>query len=427
MVKASHILGLNARDQVYCSMNSLPAKRFGFSKIRAKEFLKKHDINVAQLYGILKTPEDVRRFDWTAIHGGFAVKPSNGSAGKGVLVIKRYDKKRRLWIDVEDKTHTEQDLRLHSSDIQDGQYSTWGSIANVIVEERVPIHPDLEQYVQFGTPDVRVIVFNKIPVMAMVRLPTRESGGRANLDQGAIALGIDMGTGRTMFGVSGKKDIMREFPDRQTPTSGIQIPFWNEVLRTAVRSANATGLMYMGADIFLHPEKGPMVAEVNAYPGLSIQLANRAGLRRRLQKVEDLEARNVSHAVKIGQSLFADAMPSDVDSEVERAVISPHEEIVVYGDDDKPHLGQCLINTGREWSAIAFDAAEQLGLANTNDVLWNEYIEGGGKEAVVEVKYKIHDVVRTSAMIVSKRLNSQRYIVHLGRRDLGNYLIRSEK
>ncbi|MEK7458457.1 MAG: sugar-transfer associated ATP-grasp domain-containing protein [Patescibacteria group bacterium] len=427
MVKASQILGLNARDQLYCAINSLSAKKFGFSKIRAKEFFKKQDIQVAELYGILKSQEDIRTFDWSAIVGGFAVKPSNGSAGKGVLVIKRYDKKQRVWIDVEGKEHTEQDLRLHASDIQDGQYSTWGSIADVIVEERIPIHPDLENYVQFGTPDVRVIVFNKIPVMAMVRLPTKESGGRANLDQGAIALGIDLGTGRTMYGVSGKKDIMKQFPGQQTPTTGIQIPFWNDVLRTAVRAANATGFTFMGADIFLHPEKGVMIAEVNAYPGLSIQLANRAGLRRRLQKVEDIEARNVSHAVKIGQSLFAEAYPMDVESEVERVVISPHEEIVVYDDDDHPHNGQCLVNTGREWSAIAFDAAQDLGLANSNDVLWNEYMEGGGKEAVVEVKYKIRETVHTTAMIVSKRLNSQRYIVHLGRRDLGNYLIRGER
>ncbi|MBI5151693.1 MAG: hypothetical protein HZA34_03920 [Candidatus Pacebacteria bacterium] len=421
MVKISHILGMNGRDQLYCALNSYQAKRYGFSKYVAKEFFKKHNIQVAQLYGIVKNAEHIRRFDWEGVHGGFAVKPSNGSAGKGVLVIKKYDHKKSVWIDVEGKQHTSDDLRFHAQNILDGQYSTWGTTPNVIIEERVPIHPDLEPYVRFGTPDVRVIVFNRIPVMAMVRLPTKASGGRANLDQGAIALGIDMGTGKTMYGVSGKKKILREFPETTRTTVGLQIPNWIDVLKTAVRAANATGLQYMGADIFIHPEKGPMVAEVNAYPGLSIQLANRAGLRKRLQRIEDIEAKNVSQAVKIGQSLFAENYP--IESEGEFAVISTKEPVEIFGKHHTTMHGTALINTSREWSAISFSAAEKLGLADKNDVLWTQYVDGETKEVVVQVKYKLHDVTKTSAMVVSKRLSTGKYIMHLGRKDLTGYFI----
>ena len=342
-VKVPHILGMNARDQLYCSLNSNDAKRFGFSKLKAKEFLRKHSIQVAQLYGILMFQEQVKTFDWKAIPSGFAIKPSNGSAGKGVLVLQKYDKKKRGWVDVSGKLYTLNDLQFHASNILEGQYSTWGSFPNVIIEERIPIHPDLEQYVQFGTPDVRVIVFNNIPVMAMVRLPTIESGGRANLDQGAIALGIDMGTGKTLFGVSGKKAVLKTFPDTNISTVGIQIPFWNDVLKTAVRAANATNLIYMGADIFLHPEKGPMIAEVNAYPGLSIQLANRAGLHKRLQRIEDMQARNVAHAVKIAQSLFAESYPFEHEGEF--TIISPKESVEIFGVHGKSIHGTALMNT----------------------------------------------------------------------------------
>ena len=52
-----------------------------------------------------------------------------------------------------------------------------------------------------GTPDVRIILYRCVPVMAMVRLPTRESRGRANLHQGAVAAGIHLGSGRTHGGV----------------------------------------------------------------------------------------------------------------------------------------------------------------------------------------------------------------------------------
>ncbi|HKY74079.1 MAG TPA: sugar-transfer associated ATP-grasp domain-containing protein [Patescibacteria group bacterium] len=425
MVKIPYILGMNARDQLFCSLNSLDAKRFGFSKIRAKEFLRKHGIGIASLYAVLTSPEEIRTFDWKSIYSGFVIKPSNGSAGKGVLVIKEYNKRQKAWQDVEGKYYTEDDLRFHASNILDGQYSTWGSFPNVIIEERVPIHPDLEQYVQYGTPDVRVIVFNKIPVMAMTRLPTKESGGRANLDQGAIGLGIDMGTGKTTYGVSGKKKVFRFFPGAQQSTAGIQIPFWMDVLKTAVRAANATGLTYMGADIFVHPEKGPIIAEVNAYPGLSIQVANQAGLRKRLERIEDIEARNVNHAVKIGQSLFAETYP--LESEGDVTVIGPKEEVEIYGEHKRTKRGIALINTAREWSAIAYGTAKELGLADMNQVLWTEYAEGSGKEVVVQVKYKLHGHVKTTAMVVSKRLNEGKYILHLGRRDLSGFLVSMQR
>lgn len=424
-VKASHILGMNARDQLYCSLNSNEAKRFGFSKLKAKEFLRKHGVQVAQLYGILMFQEQVKTFDWKAIPSGFAVKPSNGSAGKGVLVLQKYDKKKRGWVDVSGKLYSLNDLQFHASNILEGQYSTWGSFPNVIVEERIPIHPDLERYVQFGTPDVRVIVFNKIPVMAMVRLPTAESGGRANLDQGAIALGIDMGTGKTLFGVSGKKAVLTTFPDTNISTVGIQIPFWNDVLKTAVRAANATNLIYMGADIFLHPEKGPMIAEVNAYPGLSIQLANRAGLHKRLQRIEDMQARNVAHAVKIAQSLFAESYPFEHEGEF--TIISPKESIEIFGVHGKSIHGTALMNTSREWSAISYDAAEELGLTDKSNALWTQYIEGAGKEIVVEVKFLLHGKKITTAMLISKRLTGGKHVIHLGRRDLQGYLVSPQR
>ncbi len=421
MGNITHILGMNARDQLYTSLNSIQAKRFGFSKLRTKAFLKKHGILVPELYTTLTSQEEVRTFRWSSIPGGFAIKPSNGSAGKGVLVIKRRYKQKYMWEDIEGKLYSAGDLRFHAYNILDGQYSTWGTLPNVLIEERIPVHPDLEPFVEVGTPDVRVIVFNNIPIMAMTRLPNKQSGGRANLEQGAIALGIDMGTGKTTYGISGKHDVLRTFPHTRTSTQGIRIPFWEEALRTAVRAANATGLRYMGADLFLHPGKGPMVAEVNAYPGLSIQLANRAGLRKRLQRLEDIQARNVNHAVKIGQSLFAENY--SVEHEGDMTIIGTKEQVEIYGEHDQVVKGTALINTAREWSAIAYDTAQTLGLADTNDVLWTQYIEGAGKEIVVEVKFKLHDKIRTTTMVVSKRLQTGKYIMHIGRKDLAGYLV----
>lgn len=433
-VKPSQILGMNARVQLYTALNRREAKRFGFSKLRAKRFLEKHNIPVPKLYAHLLSQEELREFDWHTISGSFAVKPANGSAGSGIMIIaQRRDY--NTWVDIEGNELSANDLNLHASDILEGEYSTWGSRHMVIVEERVPIHPDLAPFCQVGTPDIRVIVYHKIPIMAMVRLPTEASKGRANLHQGAIALGIDFGTGKTTYGVDGNiaystfgdRRLLQYFPDTETSVSGIQIPFWSDILKTAVRTANATGLVYAGIDVFLHPEKGPMVAEVNAFPGLSIQLANKAGLRRRLERVEGVQARNVNHALRISQSLFAEKYPGLSDGELDRPILEPKEKTLVFDDHQTPHEVQAMINTGRFRSVIAESLANELDLNEPHDELWSKNENHEGRIPVVNVRFKIKDRVISTSMAVSKRLNRKKHKLELGRRDLNGFLIKGEK
>jgi len=424
MVKPGDILGLNARVQQYTSLNSRKSKKLGFSKLRAKAFLNKHTIPVPQLYAQITSQEELRDFSWDSIEGQFAVKPASGSAGKGIVVIsQKLDA--NTWMDVGGAEYTAEDLTLHVRDILDGQYSTWGSRHMALVEERIPIHPDLEDYVMMGTPDIRVILYHRIPVMAMTRLPTKASNGRANLDQGAIGLGIDMGTGKTIYAVSGKKKTISYFPHSNASVKEIQIPYWMDVLKTAVRTANATGMVYMGVDIFLHPEKGPLVAEVNAYPGLSIQLANRAGLRKRLERLEGIQPRSVLHAVKIGQSLFAENYPG-LGSEIDRPIINVRENILLRDDDREYHEVKALINTQRVQSAISETLATELHLNERRDLLYNQSDEEEGKVPVVPVTIKIRDRIIQTTMIISKRLNHKKHDIELGRNDLKGFLILGE-
>lgn len=423
MVKASHILGLNARNQLYEPLNPKTATVFGTSKLRAKQFLAKHGITVAQLFGKISSNEELKDFDWKKITGSFVIKPANGSAGKGVIVLRKKKKQIGVWLDLDNKEYREKDLVLHVENILQGEYSTWGSQPIALVEERVTVHPDLEPYVAVGTPDIRVIVFNKIPVMAMIRIPTKESGGRANLHQGAIALGIDMGTGETTYGVSGGNEVFSVLPGTDRKTHGITIPYWTDVLKTAVKAANATGFVYMGADIFVHPEKGPMIAELNRAPGLSIQLANRAGLKRRLQRVEEIEARNVSHAVRIAQALFAESVPAQTLADAEMTIVGHKETVQVYDEHEKITDVSALINTGRYRSAISVTTAKELGLLDPSDLLWNQEVEGEGKVPVIEVKFKLKHRVITTQMVVSKKLTTVKHDIELGRKDLTGFLV----
>jgi alpha-L-glutamate ligase-like protein len=109
-----------------------------------------------------------------------------------------------------------------------------------------------------GVPDVRIIIFLGVPVMAMLRLPTRTSGGKANLHQGAIGVGIDLASGATLKGVS-RQEIVGEHPDTGHSLQGLVIPHWETLLDIAARCHELAGLGYLGVDLVLDQDRGPLL------------------------------------------------------------------------------------------------------------------------------------------------------------------------
>lgn len=421
-VKPSHILGHNARN-TYTKLNSFAAKKYGFSKLRTKELLREYDIPTASVYHIFESINDVQQVDWNNFPLPFVIKPASGSAGKGIVLLIKKTPDGKNWTDNEDNRWTKEDLNFHVSNILDGEFSTWGENHKAIVEEMITPHPALAKYAYKGTPDIRVVVFNSVPVMAMTRIPTKKSQGKANLDLGAIALGIDMATGVTTYAVSGKSEKITHFPNSKKKVNGIVIPMWNRILEVAVQAANAAGYAFMGADLFIHQEKGPMIVELNGFPGLSIQLANRAGLKKRLDRVEGIEVRDAKHGVKIAQALFAENFADKIKIEEGIKIISTSPTVSVYGDDKKWYSTEGRVNTGRYRSAISEDLADHLGLVDIEDLLWRQQEGLEGKLPVVEVKFSLKGVKHTTAMVVTKSLNKTKYKVELGRKDLQGYLI----
>lgn len=420
--KPSHILGMNARYR-YTNLNPASAKRYGFSKLRTKALLKEHNIPTAEVYHVFESLDQVDTVQWDTIPVPFVVKPASGSAGKGVWVITKKNMEKHCWIDSDGEEVTKEDLELHVRNILDGEFSTWGSEHKAIIEEMIVSHPKLAKYAFRGTPDIRVIVFNSVPVMAMVRIPTRESHGRANLDQGAFGLGIDIATGITTYGVKGKSERVTHFATSKRKVNGILVPHWNKVLEIAVKAANAAGYKFMGADLFVHEEKGPMIVELNGFPGLSIQLANRTGLKRRIDRVEGLEVRDAAHGVKIGQALFAESFADRIKAEEGIQIISTEPTITVYDEKKKPQAVRGLANTGRFRSVISEALADELGLVDLDDLLWQQQEGIEGKLPVIEVTFKLKNQTLTTGMVVSKRLNRTSYKIELGRRDLQGFLI----
>ncbi len=413
---------MNARH-TYTSLNPSSAKQYGFSKLRTKELMNEYKIPTPQVYHIFSQHGETEEINWDAIPVPFVIKPANGLAGKGIWIIKDKHPTEQLWRNNFAEDLTLADIKLHVQNILDGEFSVWGSNHQAIIEERIMAHPALAKYSYKGTPDVRVIVFNSVPVMAEARIPTKESEGKANLDRGAIGLGVDMATGITTYGITGKSGFITHFPNSKKKVNGIKIPNWPQVLETAVMAANAAGFIFMGADLFIHPEKGPMIVEMNGFPGLSIQLANKAGLKRRLERVEGLEVRDPKHGVKIAQALFAESFADKIRVEEGLQIIPVDPDITVYADDRDPYPLTAQVNTGRYRSAISQQLAEELGLVDYEDLLWQQQEATEGKVPVVEVAYKLKNRRFTTAMVVTKKLNRTPYKVELGRNDIQGFLI----
>jgi len=201
--------------------------------------------------------------------------------GNGILVLEQ--REARLWRGT--RPCPREDFEYHAAGIISGLYSLAGHADEAMVEERLETHPTLAPLRDDGVPDIRVIVYRGVPVMCMMRLPTRISGGRANLHQGAVGIGIDVVTGCTTNAMLRGRRIDKS-PDTGKPLLGFELPDFDAVLRTAVAATDQTGLGYVGADVVLDARLGPVILELNARPGLAIQLANRVGLLPRLDAVD---------------------------------------------------------------------------------------------------------------------------------------------
>ena len=195
-----------------------------------------------------------------------------------------------------------QDLLYHGASIISGLYALAGHADMAFVEERLTVHPEIEDMTFGGVPDIRIIVLKGVPLMAMTRLPTRRAGGRANLHQGAVGAGIHLATGRTTHAAIRNHPVERH-PDTGVPLLDRLLPQFERALEIAVRATDTTGLGYVGADIVLDAARGPMVLELNARPGLAIQVANRAGLLPRLTRVEARVQPGMSVADRIALGL----------------------------------------------------------------------------------------------------------------------------
>ncbi len=288
-LKQLGILGINRRNAA-CILDHNPRALFPVvdDKLRMRDLCERIGVPTPKVYASVGYHSMLRRLpEVLGQHGDFVIKPNHGSAGRGVLVVIGRDGTAYLRHNGERLTLDA--LRQHLSDILSGMYSLGGRPDHAILQQRVRLHPAFEPYSYKGIPDIRVVLYRNEPAMAMLRLPTKASNGRANLHQGGIGAGVDLDSGATNHAVRYNR-FVESHPDTGAPLVGMRVPYWREVLDMSRKVAEAVGLGYVGVDIVVDAVDGPMLLEANARPGLAIQIANGHGLLSRLNEIEE-EAR----------------------------------------------------------------------------------------------------------------------------------------
>jgi alpha-L-glutamate ligase-like protein len=263
---------------------------------------------VPELYGIISNQGEAREFG--AIVGerdSFVIKPAQGSGGDGILVVTGRSKRKRNSFRLSSGVLiSEAEIAHHISNIISGQYSLSGNPDKALIEYCVRFDPVFAGVSYQGVPDIRVIVYRGYPTMAMVRLPTRASDGKANLHQGAIGVGIDMSSGETLTGVL-DNEVVDEHPDTGALVAGLHIPHWDFILQSSARGYDVTDLGYLGVDMVIDRELGPLILEMNARPGLNIQIANCTGLATRIARIDEIcdDDATVAARARVARTEFA--------------------------------------------------------------------------------------------------------------------------
>lgn len=478
--KYNQILGLNRRNQEYIRpYNSSFSKYIADNKILTKRILKKELIQTPEMYKLIRSKKQLQFLDWASLPKSFVIKPNKGTGGSGIIVFYGKKKGQEAWIRPNGTIMTQRDIVLHIENILEGRFSMGSKNDIAIIEERIKTDSLLKQYSYKGVPDIRIICFNLVPVMAMLRLPTKRSNGTANLHSGAICTGIDIGTGITTYSMHMKASAFRTDSYKlidttldlaeNKPLGGIQIPYWDEILEIALKCQKASKLGYIGVDIALDIEKGPVVFELNARPGLGIQVANQAGLRWRLEKVKDLKIKGIKHGIRVAKNLFGGEIEGNIQAISGRKVLNITEKVFLYkkGTDItkvkrlktlNKESAKAFLDTGILTSRISSTLANRLGYIKATKDFENlnipenlnsfkqaqEYIDKYEKEInghpdikrfakiledgeikirpVFEIPIEISNTIKTVEFVSTNTYDSI-YPVVIGRSELSGYLI----
>jgi len=411
------MMGMNARNFLYIrKLNRRSQKLVADDKLLTKNRLLKSGVPTNAILAAFDSLHDVRNFDWTSLPSDYAIKPSHGYGGRGIVVVQKWDGETGE-ISGNQKVSI-LDLERIIFGALDGEHSLNNLPDSVFIEDRIRPHTFFKKYAAKGVPDVRVIVCNGVPVMAMMRLPTIYSAGKANLHLGALGVGIDMRTGITTYGVVGNQPVLF-IPGTKMKVRGIKIPFWDDILRICVEAQICSKLGFSGIDIVIDNTLGPLVLEINARPGLGIQIANQSSLRTRLERIDNLNVQTVERGVELAKKLFAEESLEEVAEQT--AILGVIEKVTIYGKDKKRTV-RAKVDTGAYRTSIDSDLVDDLGLDPHGTFVRVRSGSGRQKRRTVKLRFKMKGKEIETIATYTPR-GHLRFPVIIGRKDMKGYMV----
>lgn len=406
------ILGINARNLLYIRpYNQKKEIKLADDKIKTKQFLAARGVPVPKLYGVIRNNEELEKFDFNTLSNSFVVKPNNGFGGEGIIPIT--DKKDGFYITAGSGKLSKDEIKDHIRDILDGRFSISNIGDSAFFEQYIMADDVIGKYSYEGLPDIRIVVHNLIPVMAMLRLPTKESKGKANLHQGAIGVGIDISKGETTH-IAYKNKIIEELPDGLGKIKGLKIPYWDEMLLIASKIQLTTNLGYLAADLCLDKNSGPILLEINARAGLGVQIANLAPLRKRLERIEGVKVTSPTKGVRIAKDMFGHAAEKEKTKTPGKEVVGAEEEIEIIQKKGTLKLF-AKIDTGKQRSIIDEEAAVKAGLLEDT----KDYDD---EKSTLKLKFSLKKQ-RIQTIVDVEKIPSKKYKMIIGGRDLTDFLV----
>ncbi|MBT7702973.1 DUF1704 domain-containing protein, partial [Candidatus Peregrinibacteria bacterium] len=407
------VLGINARNLLYIGpFNARKAVKMADSKLKTKSFLSARGIPVPRLYGTIRSREDLGKYDFSCLPSDFVLKPNRGYGGEGILPV--WDRREGQYILSGGSEVSQEELEEHIADVLEGRFSISGVADIAFFEQLLVCDERLRKYSYKGLPDIRVVLHKLIPIMAMLRLPTRASKGKGNLHQGAIGVGIDIAKGEATHIVQGTQ-IIEEVPE-VGEIRGFKIPYWDEILMIASKVQLATNLGYMAVDISIDQNTGPVLLEINARAGLGVQVANLAPLRQRLERVEGIKVTTPEKAVRVAKDMFGHVVEKEIKHLTGIEVVGSYEPVKVLMEA-KPYRVRAHINPNIGKTQVDEGFAEKIGL-----------LDKKGKK--VESSYKLKFILagkRVQTAVVITDLSTKDYNMVVGRRDLQGFLLDPSK
>lgn len=399
------ILGINARNLEYIRpFNPKKAKYFADSKLKTKQYLSARGIPVPKLIATIRTRKDLLKFDFANLPENFVIKPNAGYGGEGIIVIAK-KLRESVWETVSGKTITEEDLLENIEDILDGRYSLASLPDIALIETRLISAELIPNLVMQGLPDIRIVMFKLIPMLAMLRIPTPLSEGKANVHLGGIGIGVDIVTGKTTSATQYNK-VIKQLPGG-IPVAGHQIPEWEKILRIASEAQLHANLGFLAVDIVMDENAGPVLIEINARSGLMVQIANRIPLKARLERVRGLKVESPEKGIQLSKQLFGKDSKKKKQKRKVVGFASPGEIL----SNGETHRITAELNPTHTHTVIDKDLAKKLKLTKV-----------GESKNKVHLKLLLAET-RITTVAELTDLAKADYKVILGRKDLGGFLI----